>query len=164
MKFDPKVNQLFLDCDGVLADFDKEAMRIFGMHPEEYDRLHGQEKFWEAINTNPNFFYDLELMQDARELYDAVRHLRPIILTGIPRNMDAFENQKHLWSAKHVGKEQSVICCRAAKKHMFIKHPGDILVDDRTRYKKLWEKAGGTFVVHKSAKQSLDILREMGVV
>lgn len=161
--FDKEKNKIFLDADGVLADFNKKAIEVFGMHPEEYDRIHGQEGFWKAINSVPTFFYDLELMADSRILYDAVKHLNPTILTGIPRNMDAFENQKHLWAEKHFGKEQKVICCRASKKSQFCK-PGDIIVDDRKVYRKLWEKAGGIWILHRSAKQSLEELHELGVV
>jgi hypothetical protein len=155
--------QLYLDCDGVLADFNKKAIVIFGMDPEDYDRMHGQEAFWKGINTNPNFFYELEEMADAHELYDAVKHLNPIILTGIPKDMNEFENQKILWSAKKFGKEQRIICCRAAKKHTFAK-PGDILIDDRIHYKKKWESVGGIWITHTSAKNSLDILKDMGVL
>ena len=163
LMFDKSVNRLWLDADGVLADFNKKAIEVMGMHPEEYDHIYGQKKFWEAINSLPTFFYDLELMKDARILYNAVLHLNPTILTGIPRNMDAFENQKHLWSEKQFGKEQKIVCCRASKKHTFCT-PGDILIDDRTKYKKLCEKAGGVYIVHKSAEQSLMALKEFGVI
>jgi len=149
--------------DGVLADFDESAVKMFGMHPEEYERIHGSEKFWETINSNPTFFFDLKPMKDMRILYDAVKHLNPTILTGIPRNMDAYENQKHMWSEKHFGKEQKIICCRASKKSQFCK-PGDVLVDDRTKYIKPWEKAGGIYIIHRSAEKSLDKLRELGVL
>jgi 5'(3')-deoxyribonucleotidase len=162
-RFNPNVNKIYLDMDGVLADFNKKAIEIFGMHPEQYDKIHGQDGFWKEINKYPTFFYDLELMEDARFLYNAVIHLNPTILTGIPRDMDAFENQKHLWSEKHFGKEQKIICCRASKKSQFCK-PGDVIVDDRIRYKKLWEKANGIWITHKSAKESIDKLKEIGVL
>jgi len=149
--------------DGVLADFDHSAVKLFGMHPEQYERIHGSEKFWEVINSDPNFFIDLNPMEDMRQLYDAVKHLSPVIITGIPRNMDAYENQKHMWSEKHFGKEQKIICCRASKKSQFC-NPGDILIDDRTKYIKQWEKAGGTYIIHKNAKNSIDKLISMGVL
>ena len=163
MTFDHKTNKIYLDLDQTLADFDYSAIKIFGMHPEEYEKIYGSEKFWEAINSDPNFFLNLRPLDDMRELYDAVVHLKPTILTGIPRNMDAYENQKHMWCEKHFGKEQKVICCRASKKSQFCL-PNDIIVDDRKKYKHLWEKAGGIFVIHKNAKDSLDKLAELGVL
>ena len=33
--------------------------------------------------------------------------------------------------------------------------PGDILIDDWPKYKHLWEEAGGIFILHTSAAQSI---------
>jgi 5'(3')-deoxyribonucleotidase len=149
--------------DGVLADFSAAAREVFGMEPEEFEKIHGQEEFWRLINEDPHFFINLQPMKDMRQLYESVKHLNPTILTGIPRNMDAYENQKHMWAEKHFGKEQRIICCRASKKHTFCT-PGDILIDDRPRYRKKWEQAGGVWITHRSAEQSLDELRKLGVI
>jgi hypothetical protein len=37
--------------------------------------------------------------------------------------------------------------------------PGDILIDDRPQYRDRWEKAGGAFIHHTSAKESISELR-----
>jgi hypothetical protein len=39
--------------------------------------------------------------------------------------------------------------------------PGDVLVDDRENHRHLWESAGGIFVHHKSAEDSLRQLAEI---
>lgn len=161
--FDFNINRLWIDCDGVLADFDESAIRILKMKPEEFEKEHGQDEFWRRINEDVDFFANLKPMQDMRLLYESVKHLNPTILTGIPRNMDALNNQKHIWAEKQFGKEQRVICCRASKKAEWCS-PGDVLVDDRTRYIKKWEAAGGIYVIHRSAERSLEKLRELGVL
>jgi hypothetical protein len=38
--------------------------------------------------------------------------------------------------------------------------PGDILVDDQLRHRERWEEAGGVFVHHKSAADTIAQLRE----
>ena len=76
---------VFLDCDGVLADFDAGAKQAFGMSPAEFERRFGLKRFWGELASLNNFFGELPLMPDAMELYEAVRHLEPIILTGLPR-------------------------------------------------------------------------------
>lgn len=43
--------QLFLDCDGVLADFDTYAEDYFGMPPREYERIMGSSRFWDALEA-----------------------------------------------------------------------------------------------------------------
>lgn len=34
--------QVYLDCDGVLADFDRAAIQLLGMPPREYEKRHGK--------------------------------------------------------------------------------------------------------------------------
>ena len=76
--------QIFLDCDGVLADFDRLAAEIFGEHPRAYKEKVGGAEFWRRLRERDGFYRDLPLMPDARELYDALAHLDPVLLTGCP--------------------------------------------------------------------------------
>jgi hypothetical protein len=39
--------------------------------------------------------------------------------------------------------------------------PGDVLVDDRENHRHLWENAGGIFVHHKNAEDTLRQLAEI---
>ena len=48
----------------------------------------------------------------------------------------------------------------AREKHLHM-DKGDVLVDDRENHRKLWEDAGGIFVHHKSASDSLRQLAEI---
>jgi hypothetical protein len=50
---------------------------------------------------------------------------------------------------------------RAKRDHM--EAPGDVLVDDTPTYRHLWEGAGGRFVLHRSARESLAELRALGL-
>jgi hypothetical protein len=153
------VPRVFLDCDGVLADFDKGAAGVFGMPSDEYERRFGLKRFWSALAATPDFFNTLDLLPDAMELFDAVRPLRPIILTGLPRGAWA-EPQKRRWATRHFPGIE-VITTRAALKREHC-YPGDALVDDRDRYRHLWEKAGGIFIHHRSAAASVEQLRQHG--
>ena len=152
--------QLFLDCDGVLADFDTLAMQIFGQHPNEAERTVGTNEFWRQLRQHGAFFRDLPLVADALELYRAVAHLQPIILTGCPRGGWA-EPQKIDWAARHFPGVRMITCnSRDKRLHM---NPGDILVDDLVKYRHLWEEAGGIFVHHRSAASSVAHLQRLGL-
>jgi hypothetical protein len=59
------MNQLFLDCDGVLADFDTLAVQIFGRNPDEAEDLLGTDEFWNRLSSYENFYGSLPLMADA---------------------------------------------------------------------------------------------------
>ena len=151
--------QVYLDCDGVLADFDKGAAAVFGMRPEAYERRYGLGRFWKALATTPDFFANLDLLPDAVELFEAVRQLQPVILTGLPRGNWA-EPQKRRWAERHFPGVEVITTSAALKREHC--HPGDALVDDRDKYRPLWEAAGGIFIHHVSAAKSIAALKAHG--
>jgi hypothetical protein len=144
--------QLYLDCDGVLADFDRAAIELFGMPAKVFEKRHGPPAFWKKIAAHPDFYGTLPLMPDAMVLFESVRHLDPIILTGLPRGNWAAP-QKVRWAAEHFPGTR-IITCLAADKRRHARE-GDILVDDTLKYRHLWEEAGGTFVHHTSARETI---------
>jgi hypothetical protein len=149
--------QLFLDCDGVLADFDRGAAHVLGMAPRYFQRRHNLGKFWKKIAGAPDFFGQLPLLPDALELFEGVRHFNPVILTGCPRGGWA-ESQKEAWVSRHFP-GTPVITCMAVEKCRHC-HEGDVLVDDTVKHRHLWEAVGGIFIHHRSARTTLDELSE----
>ncbi|HEU6441454.1 MAG TPA: hypothetical protein VFF38_03785, partial [Microvirga sp.] len=63
---------VFLDCDGVLADFDSGAAKVFGMPPDEFERRFGLKRFWAELAATEDFFNTLDPLPDAMELFGAV--------------------------------------------------------------------------------------------
>jgi len=150
--------RLFLDADGVLADFDLSARRLLGMTPKEFIAKHGRGTFWKRLAKAPNFYASLPEMPDARVLFDAVKHLKPTILTGLPIGNWAAP-QKVKWAAEHFP-GVPIITCMARDKHKHM-HPGDVLVDDREKHRPAYEEAGVVFVHHRNAEDSLRQLAEI---
>src|SRR6476646_4972292 len=144
--------RLFLDADGVLADFDAGARRLLGMTAREFIAEHGRGAFWKCLANANNFYGSLPQMPDAQRLFDAVKHLKPAILTGLPLGKWAAP-QKVEWAAEHFP-GVPIITCMAADKHKHMK-PGDVLVDDRQNHRAAYEAAGVTFVHHRNAEDSL---------
>jgi hypothetical protein len=147
--------QLYLDCDGVLADFDRGAEQVLGVPARIYEGRHGRARLWERLAQAPEFFYRLPLMPGATRLFAAVRHLHPIILTGLPRG-DWAAAQKVRWAAHHFPGTR-IITCLAADKRDHCAH-GDVLVDDLLKYRHLWEDAGGIFVHYQGVEPALEEL------
>jgi len=148
--------QLYLDCDGVLADFDKGATAILGLPPTAYEKRHGPAHFWRKLAEAPDFYFGLPLMPDAMTLFDAVKHLDPIILTGLPRGNWAAD-QKVRWAARHFpGTKIITTLARDKRDHC---RGGDVLVDDQLRHAALWRDAGGIFIHHRNAKDTLEKLK-----
>ena len=147
--------QLFLDCDGVLADFDAGATDVLGMSPRAFEDRYGKREFWRRIARARDFYASLPLMADARQLFDAVAHLDPIILTGLPLGNWAAP-QKVRWAEEHFPWTHIITCMARDKyRHMTGR---DVLVDDRADHRDKWEDAGGAFVHHKNARDSLEQL------
>ena len=150
--------QLFLDCDGVLADFDAGAVQLLGMSPVAFEQRHGKREFWRRIAGAGDFYFTLALMADARTLFDAVAHLDPIILTGLPLGNWAAP-QKIRWAELHFPGTRIITCMARDKfRHM---NGSDVLVDDRADHRDRWEAAGGIFVHHQDASASLRKLAEI---
>jgi len=150
--------RLFLDADGVLADFDEGARRLLGMSVRDYERRHGRGGFWKKLAQAKDFYGSLPEMADARVLFDAVKHLKPAILTGLPLGRWAAP-QKVGWAAEHFP-GVPIITCMARDKHKHM-HPGDVLVDDRENHRPAYEAAGAVFIHHKNAEDSLRQLAQI---
>lgn len=150
--------RLFLDADGVLADFDEGVQRLLGMSPRQFEAKHGRGAFWRRLASAKNFYGTLPEMPDARLLFDGVRHLEPTILTGLPLGNWAAP-QKVDWAAEHFP-GVPIITCMARDKHKHMRR-GDVLVDDRENHRKAYEAAGVIFVHHKDAETTLGELAKI---
>ena len=153
-----KSPRLFLDADGVLADFDNGFEELLGMSPAAYEKRFGRGRFWSKLANAPDFYARLPEMADARLLFDAVKHLKPTILTGLPLGRWAAP-QKVKWAAEHFP-GVPIITCMARDKHKHM-HPGDVLVDDRENHRLAYEAHGVIFVHHKNAEDSLQQLAKI---
>ena len=147
--------RLYLDCDGVLADFDKGATALLGFPPHAFEKRHGPGRFWARLASAPDFYFGLPLMPDAMELFGAVRHLDPIILTGLPRG-DWAADQKVRWAAQYFPGTK-IITTMARDKRDHAKR-GDVLVDDQLKHRHLWEEVGGVFIHHRNARDTIEAL------
>ena len=158
--------RVYLDCDGVLADFDKKAMSLLGgKRPRDFENTEGEQALWDQLYRHADFFASLPPMKDALRLVAGVQQLGfyPTILTGIPKPeggpgaVNAAE-QKRAWVKTHIG-DYPVITCRSKDKWTHMEKPGDVLIDDWHKYKPLWEKRG-KFILHTSALDSLEQLQK----
>lgn len=154
--------RLFLDLDGVLADFDEGVRQATGKLPGVLP----DKVMWPILARTPDFYDRLPWLEDGRILWEAVKKYRPPILTGLPIGKWA-EPQKRSWCARELGPDIEVLTCLArdkGKKALEVLEQGltPILVDDRLKAKDGWEAIGGIFILHTSAKDSLEQLKAYG--
>jgi hypothetical protein len=147
--------QIYVDMDGVLADFDTGYRSMIGpMGGKEADDVD-----WEKVSNIPGFYASLPPMPDFDHLWYHVSQLDPIILTGIPTSVKEALDNKRAWVAKHIGPQQRIIGCKSKDKSLHGK-PGDVLIDDWEKYMHLWHGMGGHWITHRTASESVQALIE----
>lgn len=151
---------IFVDMDGVLADFDLHYYRHFGVRPTRWPDPETVD--WSKIAAIPDFFLTIPVMDGALELLHGI-YPRPFeILTGVSKSIDTTKNQKIEWIHARIEPALKVNCCRSRDKYQYGK-PGDVLIDDYLKYKDRWVAMGGIFIHHTSAASSLRRLWELGL-
>lgn len=148
---------LFVDMDGVLADFDAHYEAMFGVRPDK----HADDVDWDLVRSVPDFYLNIPLMSDASLLWERVRRHEPTILTGVPRSVSEAPHNKRSWVIRNLGSSVPVICCPSRDKSMYA-NPGDVLVDDWEKYKHLWVGVGGRWITHTSAIETIRQLDALG--
>ena len=146
--------KLFVDLDGVLADFDRAVKDITGRLPSELS----PKDMWSRLARTPGFYERLEWTPDGRPMWEYVRPLDPTILTGLPLGRWA-EPQKRAWCARELGPDVPVITCMSRDKAVRAReatpeNATPVLIDDRVRLRDRWEAAGGIFIHHTDAWSS----------
>jgi hypothetical protein len=159
--------QLFLDLDGVLVDFDAGIVDILGRPPD--GGPHGKPippgLMWSTAARADSFYEHLCWMPDGRVLWEFARALNPVILSGLPRGNWAAP-QKRAWCERELGQDVQVELCMSRDKPeraQALTPEGlrPVLVDDRASLAEPFEQAGGVFVLHRSAAESIERLKQL---
>jgi hypothetical protein len=150
--------QLYVDMDGVLADFDRHYETVFGFRPCKL----ADNVDWGAVRAIAGFYQAIPPMADLDALWARIAPYKPIVLTGIPSSVEEAADNKRAWVRKNLGDDVQVICCPSKDKSLHAK-PGDILIDDWEKYRHLWLKVGGRWITHTSAADTDRALAELGL-
>jgi 5'(3')-deoxyribonucleotidase len=155
--------RLYLDLDGVMADFDGSFPAVFGLD----HRSLADDAMWLHINGHPSFFRDLPPIPGAVEFFRSIEHLDPIILTACPKsNYAHVATQKVEWVRTHLSAHVTVLpVLGGSSKPLFMHAKGDILIDDFRRNTEAWDAAGGTAILHRSfPNTALRLHEEIGTL
>lgn len=149
--------QLFVDMDGVLADFDQHHENVFGVRSSTtLDNVR-----WGSIRKISHFYLHIPPMKDLDELWSVISYYNPIVLTGVPYIPEA-ASDKQAWGYSNLDPApQKIITCKSKEKYKHMIAPGDIIIDDWDKHKHLWVNAGGIWITHTSAANSIQQLEEI---
>lgn len=137
---------IYVDLDGVMADFDAAFPALFGLDHREL----ADDEMWGHINNHPSFFRDLPPMHGAVEFFHSIHHLNPVILTACPKlNYPLAAMQKRQWVREHLSATCLVLPVLGGRhKPLFMHQPGDVLIDDFEANCDAWTAAGGIAIRH----------------
>jgi len=150
--------RLFIDLDGVLANFDAGYAAVNGAPPnKELDNVD-----WRKIVAEPGFYANLPPMAglEAFWAYVSANWEDVTILTGVPKSVPEAAADKRLWVTKHLGAHVKMIACFSKEKCLHAS-AGDILVDDWEKYRSKWLGIGGVWITHTSFAESIAALEAL---
>jgi len=155
--------KVYVDLDGVLADFDNFGLETFG--PDW--RKEVEKDNWGAFSEIQDLYMQLNPLHDAQVLWDYLHSTFPHsdvqILTAIPKRAYFPEavNDKRDWVHKHFSNKTRVNFGPYAYDKQFHCLPGDILIDDMVRNIDQWNMVGGIGIVHTSAEATIAELKKV---
>jgi len=161
-----KVSRIFIDMDGVLADFLKgvEAPEYLGEPLTNDDEGHTTYDLRKKELTDKRLFANLPPMVDMYDLLAYVRHCETPweILTAAGHvNRELVVYDKTEWIKRLVDPNVVVTCTFTGTQKAAYAYEGSVLIDDRPKNIKAWEEAGGIGIVHTSAKNTINKLKEL---
>lgn len=148
--------RLYLDLDGVMADFDAHFPATFGLdHKSMADAA-----MWQVINSHDSYFRDMPPCPGAKEFFASVAWIEPIILTACPSsNYGHVARQKRAWVREHLSTSCIILPVMGGRnKALFMHAPGDVLIDDFERNIKAWELEGGVGILHRDFQTTRNAL------
>ena len=161
---------IYLDMDGVVADFDKRFQDLSGLLPQSYIDKYGKNAFWDLIDEKHkvSFWRGIEIMPGAKKLVDFVSKYPYEMLTA-PSVKKQSVIGKSLWIRDKVGTlypSQPKVTYRAAKEKHNVKSDltkNDILIDDKKSTIDSWNAKGGTAIFYQNADQVINDLQKLGL-
>ncbi len=150
---------LYLDMDGVVADFDEYAARTLGVPPsagiypdEVWYNLASNARLYRDLNKTP---YADQLVAECRD-FALTKEYNLYFLTAVPKGNDVKWSffDKVVWAQQHFP-DIAVMFGPYSKDKWQHCNAGDILIDDRSSNIDEWRAAGGIAIHHIAIESTL---------
>ena len=155
-----KVRQIFIDMDGVLADFELGLTDALGYKVSLKDKkdVYAEQK---RMLTAQRIFRNLKPLPDAWKLVDYCMtsgiHTE-VLTTAGTINRDLVVKDKIDWIKNHIHPYWTIIPTFKGSQKAAFAHKKAVLIDDRERNIKCWVDAGGIGILHITADETIEQL------
>jgi len=150
--------KIYCDMDGVLVDFDKGYYNLTGTEAS-FDT--DPKQFWDPITkAGAAFWIKLPWMPDGKQLWDYIKQYNPDLLSA-PSREESSKMGKRIWVKRELPGAKLIL--RSADRKQEFATPNSILIDDRADNIQRWKDAGGIGIVHTSAADTIQQLKDLGL-
>ena len=161
---------IYLDMDGVVANFNKRFKDLSGLLPDQFIEKNGKNAFWDLIDVKHKvaFWRGIEIMPGAEKLVNFISQYPYEMLTA-PSTKKQSVIGKSLWIKDKVGTlypSKPKVTYRSAKEKHNVKPEltkFDILIDDKKSTIDRWDAKGGTAIFYQNADQVINDLKKLGL-
>ena len=152
-----KINCIYLDMDGVIADFEKRYVELFKVTPSSARDYKEFNTYFDKFIADGNF-ETLEMMPDAMQLIVALRNALPptqiLSSTASEKRYDAISKQKTKWLETHdIDFQRNFVPGKQHKKKYA--RTDTLIIDDTESVINDWRAAGGVAILHKNVADTL---------
>jgi phosphopantetheine adenylyltransferase len=150
--------KIYCDMDGVIVDFDKGYKELTG---REASFNTPKEEFWAPIQkAGASFWIKLQWMPDGKQLWEFIKPFNPQLLSA-PSRDESSKIGKFVWVKREVPGTKLIL--RQAERKQEFATPNSILIDDRADNIQRWKDAGGVGILHTSAADTIQQLKDLGL-
>ena len=156
-----KITKIYLDMDGVIADFNKRYKELYKIYPSEADTYKVFDSFFTQFIAEEQFA-KLDLLPDAVELIEYLKSLdvpTEILSSTSSERRDAdIRKQKLEWLDKHDIKfPVNLVPGKRFKKDY--SNANSILIDDTPQNIDQWRREGGIGILHNDTVTTVNTLK-----
>ncbi|MCQ2505573.1 MAG: hypothetical protein MJ113_00135 [Lachnospiraceae bacterium] len=164
-----QIKKIYLDMDGVLADFDKGVQDLLGLPRVDQGKRTEEEnrKLHQSMREYDHFYDHLELLPHAKEMFNYIYGRfgkRCEVLSGIPvpkKGIATAKDDKIAWMRRNLSEDIKMNIVLRSEKVNYCEGRDCILIDDFSKNIEEWEAAGGTGILFTSWEDTKEKLENL---